>query len=391
MKRLSPPKCKSLCAILCALCIHSFQESRADETTEFPYTLVVSSETADVLSGPGKSHYATDRLPRGTKVLIYRHDPGGFVAIRPPEGSFSLVLGSAIKPTSDPGIIEVQTKSAKAWIGSRLQGNFKPMWQLKLKQGELLNVVRKVNIPGAHSSSSESWYQVEPPRGEFRWIHKDQLQPLAPASVSAADIAGRQIDSTRSQIDLANHMDHARREAEIASTNRGGWKVMETDPQRSGGVSVNEANYQAPFATYGGSTDQQISSIDLALSQMVLAPKSSWRLSSLQQAVDQIRRDATTGQQLAEANRLAQKIIDFQKIKTESDAVSSLARSNGATTNTNSPNDRNNLVAGIRYDGRGVLRKLYTNGGVGRAMYALEDEKGKVVKTISPLAATRLK
>ena len=92
----------------------------SQENGEFPYTLVVAQETADVLSGPGKTHYATDRLPKGAKVEIYRHDPGGYYAIRPPKGSFSLVLASAVKPTADPNIVEVNTTSAKAWIGSRL-------------------------------------------------------------------------------------------------------------------------------------------------------------------------------------------------------------------------------------------------------------------------------
>ncbi|MEC9091629.1 MAG: hypothetical protein VX438_02900, partial [Planctomycetota bacterium] len=44
----------------------------------------------------------------------------------------------------------------------------------------------------------------------------------------------------------------------------------------------------------------------------------------------------------------------------------------------------------INYDGKGVLRKLYTNGGAGRSVYALEDENGKVVKTISASSGVNL-
>lgn len=384
--------------IACATCLFAFAVSvllttwnspvYSQENGEFPYTLVVSQETADVLSGPGKTHYATDRLPKGTKVEIYRHDPGGYYAIRPPKGSFSLVLASAVKPTADANIVEVDTASAKAWIGSRLQGNFKPMWQLKLKSGELLNVVRKVQIAGAHSATAESWYQVEPPRGEFRWIHKDALGPQAPASVSTAEIASQQIDLASREVDLMNQLGAARTQADISSTGRGGWKVLETDPSRKTNISANEAFFEDSTSSIASlsSFDEKINAVDLALSQMVLAPKQQWQLGRLQTETDRLRKEATTGKELAEANQLALKILSFQKIQAGGETSSDRSYSRTAslmTPNLNQTASQNDL-GGIRYDGRGILRKLYTNGGVGQAIYALEDEQGKVVKTITP-------
>ena len=45
-------------------------------------------------SGPGKNYYPTDKLHKGEKVEIYRHDPGGWCAIKPPRQSFSWVSAS---------------------------------------------------------------------------------------------------------------------------------------------------------------------------------------------------------------------------------------------------------------------------------------------------------
>src|SRR4029079_28309 len=58
---------------------------------EFPYTAYVNSNDVYVRSGPGRNYYPTDKLQKGMKVEIYRHDPGGWYAIRPPRNSYSWV------------------------------------------------------------------------------------------------------------------------------------------------------------------------------------------------------------------------------------------------------------------------------------------------------------
>ena len=359
----------------------------------FPYTLIVTSETAEVLSGPGRTHYSTDRLPKGSKVQVYRHDPGGYVAIRPPENSFSLVLASAIQTTADPKVIEVKGSSVKAWVGSRLSGNFKPMWQVKLEQGELLNVIKKVVMKGATSAQTETWYQVEPPRGEFRWIHQDNLGPQAPATVSSALITDNQIARSNVEVDLLNQIGQARLESQIASTQRSGWKVLEFDQNRVANVSANEAFFDADFSAPSG-FQSRLGSIELALSQMVLTPKRQWNLEALQASSDQLRREAATGTELAQANKLAQKIISFRKVKADSLGSNSLANERMASRGASlqAPNLGNPISQNRRaqYDGQGILRKLYVNGGIGPSIYALEDSTGKVTKTISPSSGVNL-
>ena len=56
---------------------------------DFPYTAYIAADKTDVVAGPGHRFYATDRLSRGTKVEIYREEASGWLAIRPPDGSFS--------------------------------------------------------------------------------------------------------------------------------------------------------------------------------------------------------------------------------------------------------------------------------------------------------------
>ena len=65
----------------------------AQNPGDFPYVAYVIEPDTYIRSGPAREHYPTSHLPAGYAVEVYRHDPGGWCAIRPPEGSFSLALG----------------------------------------------------------------------------------------------------------------------------------------------------------------------------------------------------------------------------------------------------------------------------------------------------------
>ena len=55
--------------------------ARADE---FPYVAFINADEVNVRSGPGDNYYPVMKLNRGDRVEVYRHDPGGWYAIRPP-------------------------------------------------------------------------------------------------------------------------------------------------------------------------------------------------------------------------------------------------------------------------------------------------------------------
>src|SRR3990172_11347897 len=62
----------------------------ADREPEMrPQPATVTSPGATVRSGPGETYYLTDTLPENTAVEVYRQQPDGWRAIRPPADSFS--------------------------------------------------------------------------------------------------------------------------------------------------------------------------------------------------------------------------------------------------------------------------------------------------------------
>lgn len=140
----------------------------SNSVIEFPYQAIVRNEGTEIFSGPAAVHYATDRIDQGEIVQVYRHDPGGWCAIRPNPGSFSLIPAAAVEIVDD-GIGEILQDNTQAWVGTRLGSVEKPLWQIKLKAGEEVEILGEASWPSPDGSST-IWYQVAPPAGEFRWV-----------------------------------------------------------------------------------------------------------------------------------------------------------------------------------------------------------------------------
>ncbi|MCA9257994.1 MAG: hypothetical protein KDA61_02285, partial [Planctomycetales bacterium] len=156
----------------------------------FPYTAYVVAPDAEVRSGPGMGHFATQRLPLGFAVEVYRHDADGMCAIRPPEGSLSLAPARHLQPI-DLRTAEVIDDDVPSRTTSRLEPQAASV-QVLLKRGERVELL-------APWSPHDAWAQIAPPAGEFRWIsarHLARTPPtegaLIPAAIGASDAAHRQ-------------------------------------------------------------------------------------------------------------------------------------------------------------------------------------------------------
>ena len=181
--------CQSL-GILCAAVVIGFAAIAARaQQPEFPYTAYVSIDAAYVRSGPGKHYYPTDKLVRGNAVEVYRQDPGGWLAIRPPRGSFSWVPASQLQPTKHH-LATVTGDRVASRVGSKLDESHDVV-QVRLERGEEVEIIsaEPITVDG----QQELWCKISPPSGEFRWIYGkfvDRNQP-PPDSVAAIPMCAR--------------------------------------------------------------------------------------------------------------------------------------------------------------------------------------------------------
>src|SRR5688500_18640954 len=99
----------------------------------FPYTVTVRTERAQVRCGPGDDFYRTSTLANGQTAEVWRHDPAGWLAIRPPVESHSLVAARHVRALSSSGMAEVVDDEAVAWVGAEDAEISALLWQVRLK------------------------------------------------------------------------------------------------------------------------------------------------------------------------------------------------------------------------------------------------------------------
>jgi hypothetical protein len=177
----------NLGSLVCAALLLAVLPAAACASNQFPYTAYVAVESAEVVSGPGHRHYATQHLPHGTAVDVYREEPSGWLAIRPPEGSFSWVPAEAVERTGDREVGRVM-KPTGAWMGTAAERVSEHRQQVTLKEGELVHIQGEKTVTSG--DEEQEWLKIAPPAGEFRWIHlrdvsRQQPKPRVAAAVEA--------------------------------------------------------------------------------------------------------------------------------------------------------------------------------------------------------------
>ena len=249
-----------------------------DLDVSFPYQAIVLKDSASVHSGPGSVHYATDKLDQGATVEVHRHDPGGWCAVRPVKGSFSLVPSATINVIDDQ-VGEVIEAGTQAWVGTRLGAVEKPLWQVKLREGEHVEILGEVSWPHPEGHST-IWYQIAPPAGEFRWMRISDLQ-LPP---SAEGTTVRANDKSQDKNTIASRS-NVRSLVDVPQPSSG--PVQQTQPIAAAlavpGISVAQANVAQTGTQQSGaqlSQPQEPSKIQLVSAAQPNNMNLGWRQST---------------------------------------------------------------------------------------------------------------
>ena len=156
----------------------------AAEPRTFPYEAVVSAELLYVRSGPGPKYYPTSKLRKGDRVLVQRHDPGGWFMIVPPPGSFSWIPSRYVKRI-DNERGAVTTNNVVVRVGSFESDNTRDLFQRKLSEGDEVRILEEKVLQG-DGGKSEAWFRIEPPKGEWRWVMGKHVAVVAPGADPSA-------------------------------------------------------------------------------------------------------------------------------------------------------------------------------------------------------------
>jgi SH3-like domain-containing protein len=384
----------------------------------FPYAAYVNADEVYARSGPGKNYYPTQQLARGDQVEVYRHDPGGWFAIRPPEGSFSWVAADFVKPGED-GLGVVVGDRVAARVGSSLS-DIRDVIQVRLNRGEPVELlgVKEFN-PGP---SRQKWYRIAPPSGEFRWVH---------GSFLVRELPKPEPDEARSQRNLLLSPDESIPESmRAAENNRAAGLALvdhqEVDPQMRASPPDRQAADNDPLAAKSkaktqaedaeripritksrltgpadassrppaGSREEQfaqeLDQLNLELSAMAAEDPKAWVFEDLLARASAAVQRGQTAVERGRARLILNKIEKFSDIKRRMDlAAQSNASSRPLSRTAASPSS---VAADVsqRYDGVGRLARVNSPSG-NVPTYALTDSSGAIRYFVTPSPGVNLR
>ena len=158
-----------------------------------PFTARIILPNAEVRSGPGSDSklYGTNNLKAGDVITVVQERPDGWLAIRPPDGSFSWVQSKYLQRivATQPNYL-VQTNDGNkvpVYIGSAVLNTKPTLESARLTRGSQVK-----SLGAAQSDGKENWIPIVPPENELRYIRCEAIGKQAvqanpvPAIVPAA-------------------------------------------------------------------------------------------------------------------------------------------------------------------------------------------------------------
>ncbi len=155
------------------------------EEPKVQYVATIGVDEAEVRSGAGSTAqmYPTGRLKRGDRVEVVREMEGGWLAIRPPAGSFSWVNSRFVKETS-PGrwvVIAHPDVQVPLLLGSSLKTDKPTVEGVRVQRGTILKGIGPMKL-----ADDGYWLPVEPTPREVRYIRADAVARKPAETTTAA-------------------------------------------------------------------------------------------------------------------------------------------------------------------------------------------------------------
>ncbi|UUO05415.1 hypothetical protein M4951_18790 [Blastopirellula sp. J2-11] len=324
-----------------------------------PERAVITAKVSDIYSGPGEKYYVCDFLEEGAEIEIYAEEENGWLAIRPPHGSFSWILADALIATDKPNLMEASRDEAPCFIGSRLEQR-RDAAHVRLMRGEVVQTLGSGQSLNAETGQVEKWIKIAPPAGEFRWIKADTAGKIPEASATAA--AG----STTPEPQM-----NASAGGWSKRSDDSPWSIDDPEPQpvknsttqfvaaqpstqipvtpslppgplnhaKASAVAMVPGSSSRTIAApatmpdFGGDFRASIQWLEAELTKTVSMPIDQWQFDSLKAAAQQLRYTGATPLERGEALVMVEKIEEFSQLQTRKREASKIA----ATTSTDQP------------------------------------------------------
>jgi uncharacterized protein YgiM (DUF1202 family) len=152
---------------------------------------IITQDEVEVRSGPSMNFYVTGKLHKGDKVEIVTNadkNNSGWLAIKPPSGSQSLIEARFItkQPNSATGVVktpDAPVKPASALPNQSLAN----IETIKLALGTIVEIVG--SEPKWDESTQTTWYTIQPPLRDVRYIQESAVAKINPVQPVSAQVS----------------------------------------------------------------------------------------------------------------------------------------------------------------------------------------------------------
>jgi len=149
-----------------------------------PYEAMVTLPEVEVRCGPSTQFYVTSKLRQGARVKVVAEKDGGWLAIEPPEGSFSWIEARLLGKHAGR-LATVMVPEAPVRAGSALLNRSPDVVSTKLLLGAQVVILGEGKI----ADDGSKWLPIEAQK-EYRYIPRAAVK--APTPVEALTLARSQ-------------------------------------------------------------------------------------------------------------------------------------------------------------------------------------------------------
>jgi uncharacterized protein YgiM (DUF1202 family) len=300
----------NLKTIFCCLTLSLLSNSWTMAAEEFPYQAVVQTKQVEVRSGPGQAYYATSYLKNGDKVIVHRHDPGGWFQISPPPGSFSWIRAEQVTRQGNTGI--VINNDTKVRVGSNLEQRF-DVEQRRLLAGDEVQIIEEKTV--TQKGKTVTLFKISPPELEYRWVKGDYLVAVNKSLQAAKDSDPYAVPSE--YLTVSNTKTEYFDKPAAATTEMPALEVLpglpgdaRTSGDEPAGSKMTKANepksvvtkaknpeleiIEAKFSPQMETQEKKLAQLDAAFSAMVKQDPATWNLEGLSKEYKDLQGQALT-------------------------------------------------------------------------------------------------
>ncbi|MEX2169557.1 MAG: hypothetical protein WD851_09615 [Pirellulales bacterium] len=295
---------------------------------QLPFQVYAAEHGIVVRGGPGEAYYATQDLKHGEELTVYRIEDEDWYAVRPPRGSFSLVSATAVADHGD-GTGEVVRSGAASRVGSSIT-DLQDTVHVRLEKGE------RIQILGAQMRDGVKWLRIEPPHGEFRWVHRgdvttsppDEAPPVEVTEPRASDVLalaqgtdryGAPLLASEADPNGAAGADAPRPLPPPDAMTQAEGSVETIAPES---LKPNSKPAAQPNPAAGDEFAQQMFVMEVELGRTVAEPPTLWNLGGLEQDAAKLLSSAKTEQERDSVRQFAARLERFSSIRRRHELVS---------------------------------------------------------------------